>query len=160
MVRTSAILASALSLSLVTPALAGQGAASDAAKLIGTWRLVAFTSDSASMAMRGAKPTGLLIYDATGHMAAQIAPDRRRPSWPQKQLPTPQQALDAVTGYAAYFGTYKVDAKSHMVTHHREGALNLDLVDYVRKYEFQGTDRLVLLPAERPENRLVWERVK
>jgi hypothetical protein len=100
------------------------------------------------------------MYDATGNMAVQIQPDRRRPSWPQKQLPTAQQALDAVNGYAAYFGTYIVNEKDHTVTHHREGALNFDFVDYVRKYEFQGSDRLVLLPVDRLENRLVWERVK
>lgn len=130
------------------------------ARLVGTWRLVSFQSDSLTMASRGTRPTGLLMYDATGHMAVQIQPDRRRASWPQRQLPTPQQALDAVKGYAAYFGTYSVDERAHTVTHHREGALNFDFVDYVRRYEFDANGRLILLPVDRPENRLVWERVK
>jgi len=128
--------------------------------LVGTWRLVSFRSDSQTMASRGPRPTGLLIYDATGHMAVQIQPDRRRPSWPQRQLPTPEQAIEAVNGHAAYFGTYTVDERARTVTHHREGALNFDFVDYIRRYEFDASGRLILLPADRPDNRLVWERVK
>ena len=111
------------------------------------------------MASRGPHPTGLLIYDATGHMAAQIQPDRRRVSWPRVQRPTAEQALDAITGYTAYFGTYVVDEKARTITHHREGALNFDAVDYVRRYEFDSTGRLILVPVDRAETRLVWERV-
>jgi hypothetical protein len=129
------------------------------ARLLGTWRLVAFQSDSFTVAARGAHPTGLLMYDATGHMAVQIQPDRRRAFWPQSQA-TPQQALDAVHGYTAYFGTYSVDERAQTVTHHRDGALNLDFVDYVRRYEFDPNGRLILLPVDRPQSRLVWERVK
>lgn len=129
-------------------------------RFVGTWRLVSFSSDSQTMANRGAHPVGLIIYDATGHMAVQIQPDRRRASWPQRSLPTPQQALDAVVGYTAYFGTYTIDEKAGTVTHHRQGALNFDLADYVRRYEFDSTGRLVLVPVDRPESRLVWERVK
>jgi len=131
-----------------------------AATLVGTWRLVGLQSDSMTMAARGAHPTGLLIYDATGHMAVQIQPDRPRKSWPQSQPPTPQQALDAVSGYTAYFGTYTVDERARTITHHRTGALNLDFVDYVRRYEFDADGRLILLPVDRPQSRLVWERVK
>ena len=126
-------------------------------RFIGTWRLVLYQADSAGHILnRGAHPTGLLYYDATGHMAAQIQPDRRRPSWPQTALPTAQQALEAVTGYAAYFGTYIVDEKARTVTHHQQGALDLDVVDYVLGYEFDGNDRLILLPVGRPRLRLVW----
>ena len=153
-------LSAALSMTFASTTTAQSTGRSDASRLVGTWRLVSFQSDSATMAWRGPKPTGLIIYDATGHMAAQIQPDRRRASWPTRTLPTPQQALDAVTGYTAYFGTYVVDEQAHTVTHRRQGALNLDVVDYVRRYQFDGPDRIILLPLERPENRLVWERVK
>lgn len=132
-----------------------------AAQFIGTWRLVSYQGDSASRLInRGPHPIGLIYYDATGHMAAQVQPDRHRDSWRQTQLPTPQQAADAVNGYAAYFGTYSVDESAHTVTHHREGALNFDVVDYVRRYEFNGNDRLTLIPVDRPGTRLVWERIK
>jgi Lipocalin-like domain len=144
----------------VTGHASAQTAQPPGTRLLGTWRLVGFQSDSFTVAARGARPTGLLIYDATGHMAVQIQPDRRRASWPQSQAPTPEQALDAVRGYTAYFGTYSVDERAHTITHHRDGALNLDFVDYVRRYEFDPNGRLILLPVDRPQSRLVWERVK
>jgi hypothetical protein len=132
-----------------------------ATQFIGTWRLVSFQGDSASrLVNRGPHPIGLIYYDVTGHMAVQIQPDRHRESWRPTQLPTPQQAVDAVNGYTAYFGTYSIDEKAHTVTHHRVGALNLDIVDYIRRYEFNGSDRLTLVPVDRPGTRLVWERIK
>lgn len=151
-----------LTLALGSGALAQQPSkAPSAARFIGTWKLVAFHGDSASrIQRRGPHPTGLIYYDATGHMGVQIEPNRQRPSWPQTRLPTAQQALDAITGYTAYFGTYSIDEKAQTVTHHREGALNLDVVDYVRRFQFEGNDRLTLLPVDRPGVRLVWERIK
>jgi hypothetical protein len=129
-------------------------------QFVGTWRLVSEDGDSGTKARAGRHPTGLIIYDRTGHMAVQIQPDRRRASWPPG-MPTPAQAVDAVVGYVAYFGTYVVDERAKTVTHHREGALNFDLVDYVRRYEFENLgDRLVLVPVDRPALRLVWDRVK
>jgi hypothetical protein len=125
---------------------------------VGTWRLVSFTGAR----QQGAHPTGVIYYDGTGHMAAQIAPDRARPSWPANAPPSPEQARDAITGYVAYFGTYEVDERARTVTHHREGALNMFAVDLVRKYEFSGNGRLTLTPLE-PENaglQLVWERIR
>ena len=133
----------------------------DSKRFIGTWRLVTIQDDSLSrVGRRGAKPTGYIYYDATGHMAAQIQPDRPRPSWGAGQALTGDKAIEAVTGYTAYFGTWKVDPVARTVTHHREGALNFDVVDYVRRYEFIGTDRIALMPVDRPGLRLVWERVK
>jgi hypothetical protein len=140
--------------------VAVHGQQSDAQKFVGTWRLVSIQADSlAALARSGNHPTGYIYYDATGHMAAQIQPDRQRPSWTPRKPPTAEQARQAVTGYTAYFGTYTVDPVKRTVTHHREGALNLDVVDYVRRYEFLAGDRIALMPVDRPGLRLVWERV-
>jgi hypothetical protein len=134
---------------------------SDAQKFVGTWRLVSIEADSLSpAARRGAKPTGYIYYDATGHMAAQIQPDRKRPSWAANHKLTGEEALEAITGYTAYFGTWRLDTAAQTVTHHREGALNFDVVDYVRRYKFMSADRIALMPVDRPGLRLVWERVK
>lgn len=128
------------------------------AQFIGTWRLVSIQGDSASMLNRGSRPTGYIYYDATGHMGVQIQPDRKRPSW-QSRTPTPDQVYEAARGYTAYFGTWSLDEKAGTVTHHREGAINLDVVDYVRRYSFNG-NRLSLAPVDRPGLVLVWERVR
>jgi hypothetical protein len=104
----------------------------------------------------------MIHYDATGHMAVQIVPDRRRPPF-SGVYPTPEEAQAAVTGYTAYFGTYRIDEHARTVTHHREGNINSGgLGDFVRRYEFLADDRLALRPveSENPIGRLVWERVK
>ena len=117
---------------------------------------------------RGQSP---IYYDRTGHMAVQIAPDRmrRRFSGPASGLfsgprPTPEEALDAISGYGAYFGTYTVDERAQTVTHKRIANLNPGgLGDFVRRYEFPTGDRLVLTPLERTDLRavrLTWERQK
>jgi len=128
------------------------------ARFISTWRLVSIQGDSLNQ-NRGPRPTGYIYYDATGHMGVQIQPDRKRSSW-QGRGPTAEEALDAARGYTAYFGTWSIDEKAGTVTHRREGALNFDVVDYVRRYRFEGNDRLTLSPVDRPGLSLLWERVK
>jgi hypothetical protein len=110
-------------------------------------------------ANRGARPTGLIMYDDKGYMAVQIVPDRPRPKW--TGAPTPEQALEAIRGYTAYFGTYTIDEKASTVTHHRQGMLDGGAVDYVRKFELVG-DRIMLTPVDSagPALHLTWERVK
>jgi hypothetical protein len=148
------------------------GRTSAASRLIGTWALVSYeSSDTESLRYRGPKPIGLLIYDGTGHIAVQISPDRprRRFTGPLAGVftgpqPTPDEALDAISGYAAYFGTYTVDERAQTVTHKRVGNINPGgLGDFVRRYEFPTEDRLVLVPQERTDLRavrLTWERLK
>jgi len=42
---------------------------SESRQLIGAWRLVDFSGDDYAMRTRGPKPTGMVIYDATGVMS-------------------------------------------------------------------------------------------
>lgn len=90
----------------------------------------------------------MIYYDGTGHMAVQIMPDRARPQY-AGTLPTPDEAKAAILGYAAYFGTYTIDERARIVTHHRTGNINPGgLGDFVRGYEFASDDRLILRPVE------------
>lgn len=145
----------------VPSAGAGQGPSQAELRkaFVGTWRLVSIDG-GANPENRGQKPTGLIIYDAHGNMAAQIQPDRPRPKWTGS--PTPEQAADAIRGYTAYFGTYTIDDKAKTVTHHRQGMLDGGAVEYVRKFQMLPGDRIVLVPVggTGPETRLTWERVK
>jgi hypothetical protein len=152
----------ALSLSVVSVAVGvgsveGQRPApSETAKrLIGTWNLVSI--EGSRSGNLGGRPTGLIYYDATGHMAAQIMTDRPRPTYTGP--PTPEQAKDTMQGYVAYFGTYTIDETARTVTHHRAGTLTPGPVDFVRKYEFAPGDRLILTPVD-SQTRLTWERLK
>ena len=114
---------------------------------VGTWRLVSITG-GANPAARG-KPTGLIIYDAHGNMAAQIQPDRQRPTY--TGTPTAGTTGRSRAGYTAYFGTYTIDEKAGIVTHHRQGQLDSGAVDFVRKFELtDGGNRIVLTPVGAP----------
>lgn len=136
-----------------------QGA--DAKRFLGTWRLVSITQQTGeSDPNRGAHPTGLIYYDATGHMAVQIMPERVLRRAFAGVEPTPEESQAALRGYTAYFGTYSVDERGHTVAHHREGNINPGaLGDFVRRYEFLPGDRVALMPVEN-QNRLIWERIK
>ena len=106
---------------------------------------------------RGAEPKGIIYYDPSGAMAAQIAPDRRvRMAGPE---PTPEEAKAALADYVAYFGTYTIDERAGTITHHRQASVQPgELTDYVRTYEFAG-DRLILRPVGTRQE-VVWERFK
>jgi len=79
-----------------------------AKRFVGTWQLVSITSAGQREPNRGSNPIGLIYYDATGHMAVQIMPDRLRPKYSGTE-PTPEEAKAAITGYTAYFGTYTIN---------------------------------------------------
>lgn len=138
------------------------GSGGDAKRFIGTWRLAALTGhDGAPEPNRGAHPTGMIHYDETGHMSVQIVPDRTRRAF-SGRYPTPEEAQAAVIGYTAYFGTYSIDERARVVTHHREGNIHPGGVgDFSRRYEFLTDDRVALTPveSENPIGRLVWERI-
>ena len=130
---------------------------------VGTWRLTSIDGGAVTASNRGTKPTGIIMYDAHGLMNAQIMPDRPRPKW--TGAPTPEQALEAIRGYTAYWGTYTIDEKEQTVTHHRQGMLDGGVVDYVRKFELKdGGNRIVLTPVSggtsNPPTHLTWERVR
>src|SRR5260370_7958622 len=61
---------------------------------------------------------------------------------------TLEEKAAAFDGYAAYFGTYTVDAKAGTVIHHLEDNLvpGRRGTDSVRWFEFQGENRLALAP--------------
>jgi hypothetical protein len=91
--------------------------------LVGTWELVSRTDrDSTGRILSettlGAAPIGYLIYDAAGHVAAQLsARDRSCLVCDSTGLSSDPNNNANIGGYSAYFGRYQVDAKAGMVTH-------------------------------------------
>ena len=129
----------------------------DAQRLIGSWRHLGSTVNGQPRPGQGAYPRGIIIYDAHGHMACHVAPDREVGKAGDR--PTGAEAIAALDGHIAYFGTYSVDEKAHTVTHHRQGSVQPgDKGDLVRGYELVG-DRLILRPAG-TNAEVVWERIK
>lgn len=129
-------------------------------RFVGTWRLTSIEGGN-NPATRGSRPTGIIMYDAHGNMAAQIQPDRQRPTY--TGTPTPEQALERMRGYTAYFGTYTIDAQARTVTHHRQGMPDAGAVDFVRKFELTPDgNRITLTPVggTGAPTHLTWERVR
>jgi hypothetical protein len=112
----------------------------------------------------GEHPRGYLVYDATGRMHVQIM--KTPPLAPfaeadfiHSKLPSPENSLAAYSAYVAYFGTYTVDAKKSVVTHHVEGALMPEFTGTEQPRPFKLTgDRLEI--GDGKTWRRVFERVK
>lgn len=147
-------------------------------ELVGSWSLasrVTTTIDGKVLTDPGlsATPKGVLIYDRHGHVAAQLS----RPGRTVEMLAEECHEAEKVTGtndtaqtilgYDAYFGTYIVDAKAGMVTHHLDSALFPGDIGKAIKREFTiAGDSLTIkfhttLRDGTPVVRtLVWARMK
>ena len=117
--------------------------------LVGSWKLISYEDKDAnnnSVFPYGKTPAGLLIYDDTGHMSAQIMrtppPDVASDDW---DLFTVQEKVALFDGYVAYFGRYEVDEARHVVTHLPEADLSRLYIGRheERHYQLEG-DRLTL----------------
>ena len=106
-------------------------------------------------------PTGVIVYDAAGHMAVTIMQNGRQKF--AGAQPTPEEAKAALVSYTSYFGTFSVNEADGVVTHHVQGSLNPNLTDTDQKRSFDLSDsRLILKPprgATGIQSRLVWERM-
>lgn len=120
-----------------------------AADLVGSWRFESYEDrDDRGTVVRpyGAAPAGLLIYDATGHMAVQIMktppPDVVSDDWDNFTAPEKVALWD---GYVAYFGRYEVDIARSVVTHLAEADLSRLYIGRreERRFALDG-DRLTL----------------
>jgi lipocalin-like protein len=134
--------------------------------LLGAWRLRSIGGSVPKRAIfsMGVKPQGILIYTATGYMAAEIMRDPR-PAFPKGyENASAEEIRNAFEGYYAYFGTYHVNTSEKTVTHHLQGSLRPAEIgrDYVRVYDLCG-DQLTLNPVREGRKlqvRLTWERAK
>ena len=141
-------------------------------QLVGTWRLISriVTLEDGTVIRDsdlGKTPSGYLIYDSSGHMAAQLMrPDRPMAIDCGTSTVAPSDNSQSANGYDAYFGTYTIDETSHTVTHHLEGALVAADVgkNLVREFQVSG-DKLTIIVRtnslkEKQVRTLTWERVR
>ena len=100
--------------------------------LLGTWSLVARIDVTDAGERRadpalGEDPVALLVYDRTGHFAAQFMKRDRSSSSADAPTDAPNNSR-AVGGYDAYFGTYLVDDARGTVTQRLVGSLSAENV--------------------------------
>jgi hypothetical protein len=154
-------------LDLQTPA--ARPAMGAAQRIVGTWQLMTRTvsrADGTTIVdpVLGEKPTGRLVYEASGAMMLQMMRTDRKAA-----ISTPASAQDktnprVILGYDSYFGHYTVDEKAGAVTHHVEGSLFPEDLgsDWVRPFTLEG-DKLTLRltsPADGLTRTLVFQRMR
>ena len=144
-----------------------------AKKLVGAWRLVSVEGTDTVFHFAFDHPTGIIIYDRSGWMAVQVdVKGTRKPFVNGAAAGTGEEKVAAFDNYVAYYGTHKLDMNAQTVTHHLQDASqpNSRGLNNVRWFEFQGNDRLLLIPREDGKGgvidrknatyKLLWERIK
>jgi len=128
---------------------------------IGTWKLVSSTerhSDGSEKPYAfGPHAAGYLMYDAGGHVCAQVA-NLDRPHWADPDNPKPEEVKTAFDGFGGYCGTYKVDPDASTAEHIPEVALNPDEQGQPkpRKYRFEQGRLIYSGTEKRPDGEVVW----
>jgi hypothetical protein len=138
--------------------------------LPGTWRLLSRIDVTAAGERRpepslGEDPLALLIYDRSGHFAAQFMRRDRSGDVPDGPSGAANNSR-ARDGYDAYFGTYTVDDEKGSVTQHLLGSLSREHVGAVltRDMEVQGDTLVIRLEAMAADGTtvgrtLTWRRI-
>ncbi len=142
-------------------------------KLVGAWRLAAIEGKSPTIPMELDHPTGLIVYTSSGWMSVQYSSSRdRKPFAKGLTAATIEEKAAAFDSYVAYYGTFKVDSATQTITHRLEDHNHPGRhgVDNVRWFEFQGKNRVVLIPREDGKGgvinrknatyKLIWERIQ
>jgi hypothetical protein len=144
-------------------------------QLIGAWRLVSieYTDSSGQLAdpFYQANSTGLIVYDSAGWMSVHISAPHRRAfevpasrsaSTAAQDAPLKAAAFDT---YYAYFGTWSLDERSSVLTHHVESSLipAETGLDYAQRAAIEG-NRLTFTVCTKSRDgqsvrRKTWERV-
>jgi lipocalin-like protein len=140
-------------------------------QLVGTWQLVSRVDRDKSGNVvpepsLGEQPTGYLIYDAKGHVAAQLMKSHRTSNPCEVTAPAVGNNVAQVGGYDAYFGRYEVDWSAGTVTHTLDGALVPADVGrrLSRHFKLEGDSLTIQFEPDGNDNQrvtrtLVWKRV-
>jgi hypothetical protein len=131
------------------------------AKLLGSWRLVKYDVIAADGSTRpGNFDTGVVSYDASGHMSAHLWRAAGRNTAPPR---TDADRSAAYQSYLGYYGPFDVNEAAGTVVHHVRGSSYPDWVgsDQLRYYELDPDGRHLMLSVkngDRVASRLTWER--
>jgi len=153
----------------MTPSKSMNGAPLSAT-LPGTWQLLSRIDVTASGERRpepslGEDPLALLVYDRSGHFAAQFMRRDRSGDVPDGPSGAKNNSR-AQGGYDAYFGTYTIDDEKGSVTQHLLGSLSRENVGVVltRVMEVQNDTLVIRLETAATDGTtvirtLTWQRV-
>jgi len=130
---------------------------------VGSWRLRRAERIDGATPAAIPNPQGLIVFDSAGHTVEIISQLGRKPF--ASNRPTAEEALDAFNTFSGFWGSFRADEKTKMITYHPQGAVNPSLMgqDLKRAYELDG-DRLVITSQPGESNiqgtmRWTWQRV-
>jgi len=110
--------------------------------VVGTWNLISAKAQNPNddvIHLYGEDPSGMLMYDAKGHMfAVLIRPGRSRFVSGDPLGGTSEEIKEAFEGFDAYCGTYEVNTEKRTITHHVTASRfpNWEGTDQLRYFEF------------------------
>src|SRR5579872_3441189 len=110
---------------------------------VGSWRLRSTERIDGAAAVAIPNPQGLIVFDSAGHTVEVITQLNRKPFASNRT--TAEEALDAFNTFSGFWGSFKADEKTKIITYRPQGAVNPSLMgqDLRRGYELDG-DRLVI----------------
>jgi Lipocalin-like domain len=124
-------------------------------KILGTWKIISWESlrpnGQVLNVWMGFHPTGLIIYQPNGYMAAQIMADPR-PTFAESPATTPppyDEFRNAFFGYYAYWGSYTINEAGNGVVHHVQGSERPGEVglNYQRSVSIDGAKLVITTPC-------------
>ena len=157
-----------MTIALDAQAPASRPAASVTSQIVGAWQLMTRTvtrADGTTIVdpVLGEKPSGRLVYDASGAMMLQMMRTGRKQAISTPGTPKDASNPRVILGYDSYFGRYTVDEKAGTVTHHVEGSLFPEDLgdDWVRPFTLKGDTLTLRLTGEDGLTRaLVFQRMR
>ena len=111
----------------------------------------------------GTRPVGRILYEANGQMSAQLMrPETTAFASDDPLGATDQEAASAWRNYIGYWGTYTIDAKAGIITHHIEGAWLTNWVGQNQTRAFELSRDSLSLDADSPawHAHLIWKRIR
>jgi Lipocalin-like domain len=128
-------------------------------RLVGVWRLrscLRTFKDGRTIQPFGEKPVGRIEYTKAGIVSALLMRPGRKSTLP----PGTELDNDAVTGFVAYFGTFRIEEATQTVIHQIEASLAPGWVgtELKRHFRFEAKRLILIRPASDSSDELVWER--
>ena len=112
----------------------------------------------------GLHPAGRILYEASGQMSAQLMrPEMTAFASDDPLRATDEEAALAWRNYIGYWGTYTIDAKAGIITHHIEGAWLPNWAGQNQTRAFQLSGDSLSLDADSPAwqcAHLTWKRIR
>ena len=121
---------------------------SDKERLVGSWILVALTAGDGDTLPYGPNPKGTMMVDANGRFSITVVrSDLPKFASNNRMTGTPDENKAVIQGCIAYFGTYRIDEATHVITVHVEGSTfpNFAGGTQTRILSFRGDDEVTYL---------------